>query len=425
MLRANQHHRFVCCWLALTAVDAWTGGAQLGSPSPSAEQRGAQVYRISGRVVDARSGAALSRCVVEIVEVSKGHDARTLQTGEDGSFSFGAIPASKYRLSASYPGFLTQSYEQHDNFSTAIAVGPGRASENLLFKLIPNTIISGTVTDESGEPVRQAQIKLYLDQDVDGIRSTQQRNAAVSDDRGSYELSNIAPGAYFLSVSARPWYATRQQGRPGSRPTNADLDVAYPTTFYPNVTDPDAATPIPAKGGERLQADFSLHAERAMHLRIPLSAAEMRAGYGVSISHSVFGEQDNVGFTITSDGSGTVEADGLLPGHYDVELTKNVGDHQAVSRFSADVADGSASLSDPENNIDVVVAGKVTSSEGKLPAQSGVALVVVHSRRAYYGAVNNAGEFTVHVPPGSYELLGQINHHYLGDVSDTGASLVV
>jgi hypothetical protein len=90
----------------------------------------------------------------------------------------------------------------------------------------------------------------------------------------------------------------------GSDPDRAALDVAYPTTYYPDVTDADAAPPIPIKGGERVQADFILHAERAMHLRIPMSEAEMRNGYRISISHSVFGQPENLPFSTQSVGSG-------------------------------------------------------------------------------------------------------------------------
>jgi hypothetical protein len=38
--------------------------------------------------------------------------------------------------------------------------------------------------------------------------------------------------------------------------------------------------------------------------------------------------------------------------------------------------------------------------------------------------VNDAGDFAFSVPPGRYEVLGQINHHYLANISATGASLV-
>jgi hypothetical protein len=410
--------------LLLVACYACTAGAQLPATARGTTEQSTQGYRISGRVVDGRSGAMLQRCVVEIVDVKGGPVSHTLLTGEDGRFSFDGIPASKYRLSASKSGFLTEAYEQHDNYSTAIAVGPGLISEDLLFRMTPGAIFSGAVMDESGEPVRQAQIKLFRDQDMEGIRSTQQQRVIMTDDRGVYEIAAIPPGAYFLSASARPWYAMQQHGMSGSGPESAALDVAYPAAYYPDVTDADAATPIPVKGGERLQADFILHAERAVHLRIPMSEAEMRNGYGVSISHSVFGEPEDLPVSITSDGSGAMEIDGLLPGHYDVNVTRNVEGHQTSAHFSANVAEGSTEISDAEMKAEIVVTGRVTSSAGKLPRNSGMALVVRNSRRAYFGSVDDAGEFTVSVPPGTYEVLGQVNHYYVAAVSATGASLV-
>jgi hypothetical protein len=36
------------------------------------------------------------------------------------------------------------------------------------------------------------------------------------------------------------------------------FDVTYPTTYYPDVTDSDEATPIPLRGGERVAADVRL-----------------------------------------------------------------------------------------------------------------------------------------------------------------------
>jgi protocatechuate 3,4-dioxygenase beta subunit len=424
--RCSACHEFA--FLALAACCACPGVAQqlptarAVAPQRSVQQDGGP-YRISGRVVDAQGGNPLARCVVEIVDVKHGFGARTVLTGEDGSFIFEGVSPSKYQLSASKHGFLTQSYEQHDIFSTAIAVGPGLISEDLAFKLTLGAILSGTVTDESGEPVRQAQVKLFRDQDADGIRSTRQQTTTNTDDRGAFEIANIGPGTYFLSASAQPWYARQVRGMTGSTPDDAALDVAYPTLFYPDVTDADAATPIPIKGGERLQADLIFHAEHAMHLRIPMTEAEMKRGWGVSVNRSVFGEPDNLPINISSDGSGAV-IDGLLPGHYDVSVTKNDDGRQSEAHFFADVTGDSAQVSDEENKINVTVPGRVFSSEGKLPPGSGMALVALHSRNASFAPVNDAGEFTFSVPPGRYEVLGQINHHYLATVSATGASLV-
>lgn len=413
---------YAACWVC-------TANAQLAAPSPGAAEQGTAGYRISGRVVDARSGAALPRCIVEIVDVKQGRGSRTVPTGEDGRFTFDGVPVSKYRLSVSKRGFLTQAYEEHGNYSTAIAAGPGLASQDLLFKLTSGAILSGAVTDESGEPVRQAQITLFRDQDLEGIRSTQRQGGTMTDDRGVYELAGVRPGAYFLSVSARPWYASQgyalqAQTSSGSDPDAAALDVAYPTTFYPDVTDADAATPIPVKGGERLQADFMLHAERALHLRIPISEAGMRNGYGISISHSVFGEPESLPVSMHPDGRGAMVVDGVLPGHYDVSITRNAAGQQTTTQFSGDVTEASAEISPAEKTNEVAVSGKVISSEGKLPPHSGMALVVLHSRHAYFAPLDDRGEFTMRVPAGAYEVLGQINHHYLASISAVGATVV-
>jgi protocatechuate 3,4-dioxygenase beta subunit len=180
----------------------------------------AQSWHISGKVVDARSGQAVARCVVEITKIGPRSESLSFETGDDGQFDFGGIALGKYELSAAKRGYLTQSYQQHDEFSTAIAVGPERISEDLVFHLMPQAIFNGTVIDEAGEPIRGAQVRLYEDRVRDGIRSTQQRQTVITDDRGMYEMGNIPPGNYFLSASAQPWYtgpanrsATRSQAR--------------------------------------------------------------------------------------------------------------------------------------------------------------------------------------------------------------------
>ncbi len=170
----------------------------------------------------------------------------SFETGDDGRFDFGGVPLGKYELSAAKRGYLTQSYQQHDEFSTAIAVGPDRISEDLVFHLVPQAIFYGTVNDEAGEPIRRAQVRLYEDRERDGIRSTQQRQTVITDDRGMYEIANIPPGNYFLSASAQPWYAgsaNRQRSPVEFRSAqagavNSALDVAYPLPFIPTRSTP-------------------------------------------------------------------------------------------------------------------------------------------------------------------------------------------
>ena len=61
-----------------------------------------------------------------------------------------------------------------------------------------------------------------------------------TDDLGAYELPELTPGTYFLSVRATPWYAVHPPSTAGAKDKTAvdrSLDVAYPVTYYPDVAD--------------------------------------------------------------------------------------------------------------------------------------------------------------------------------------------
>jgi Carboxypeptidase regulatory-like domain len=390
--------------------------AQQPDPSSSSPR----TWRISGKVIDSRSGQALARCSVAIDALPPRTQSISLVTGEEGQFLFDGLTLGKYRLTATRRGYLTQSYEGHDDLATAIAVGPALKSEGLTFKLMPQSIVFGTVTDEAGEPIRRAQVRLFQDQDAMGIRLTQQRQMAMTDDRGTYEIANVSPDNYYLAVSAQPWFArgmapmmmddTQQE-------LNAAFNVAYPTTFYPDATDSEEAIPIPVKGGERIEANMTLTAQRAVRLRIAVPRGEP-SNYGVSIERSVFGQPEQVPTGPQTSKDGVVEIDGVLPGRYDVTLTRSAENSPPAStHFTADVAGNTTDLNQDggEATGEITVSGKITSLESNAPSL-GIALTSMHPRRSYFAAISKSGEFTFKVPPGEYEIVGQIPQMYLASI---------
>ena len=93
------------------------------------------------------------------------------------------------------------------------------------------------------------------------------------------------------------------------------LDVAYPTTFYPQATDSEDATPIPIRGGERIQADVTLNAQQAFHIRIPLPAKDQEGGFSLEASQSIFGQAETVGpFGVINSEWGDGDRQGFSPG---------------------------------------------------------------------------------------------------------------
>ncbi len=409
---------------ALPFLLAFVAGVaqQPDQPAPAA----ARTWRISGKVVDGRSGQALARCVVEINPTTARNRSLSTETGDDGQFVFDGLALGKYQLSAARRGYLTQSYQEHETFSTAVAVGPELKSEGLLFHLMPQAIFYGVVSDEAGEPVRGAQVKLFEDRDREGVRSTQQRQTVVTDDRGMYEIPNIAPANYFLAVSAQPWYArgagphiNNPPGGAEESETASQLDVAYPTTFYPNATDSDDATPIPIKGGERIQIDVTLIAQHAVRLRLPV-ARDQQGGFGVSLTQSVFGQVEQVATGAQTTQNGVLEVDGVLPGRYDVALTTYAGNRPQVTQFTAEVAAGATQLNEEGATEEVSVVGKVISIDGKIPSGS-ISLLGTHPRRDYGEQIDRAGEFSIKVPPGDYEVVGRIPQKYLASIASPNA----
>src|SRR6185437_263142 len=136
-----------------------TAGMAAQQPSPNSGVSTAQ-FEIRGVLVDAMSGQPLSKARVSISPITKRDDVTVVTTGEDGRFLFSDLARTKYSLIARRPGYATQAYDQHEGFSSSIAVGPSIDSSNIVFRLPPECSISGAIVDEAGEPVPFAQVML-------------------------------------------------------------------------------------------------------------------------------------------------------------------------------------------------------------------------------------------------------------------------
>jgi hypothetical protein len=182
------------------------------------------------------------------------------------------VKAGKYALQGAKRGFMTGNYEQHAQFSTAIVMGAGLETTDIVLKLAPLAVLHGKVLDESGEPVRMARVTLWREDHSVGVSRIASFRTSLADDQGTYEFSPLNAGTYFVSVVATPWYAVHPPSAVGEDksvlPVAVDrgLDVVYPTTYYAGATESDEATPIPIRGGDRVEIDLHLVAVPALHV---------------------------------------------------------------------------------------------------------------------------------------------------------------
>jgi Carboxypeptidase regulatory-like domain len=398
-------------------------------------------FRITGRVVNSMTNAPVAGAYVVINAASASNFSRTVRAGTDGSFAFTQILAGRYVLMARRKGYIEQMFLQHEQFTTAILVGPSLNSENLVFPLAPEGVISGEVTDEAGEPVQSAKMLLFREDAGNGRHMKRFKEEQNTDEEGRYRFGSLPSGDYYLAVSAEPWYAqyarsnstwfgTAPEAQQEPETQNGSLDSVYPITYYPNATEASGAAPIRMEAGGSAQADLRLVPMAALRLRVEVGTVDEQAPPQILIIQTIFGTyqepvRESRGLTFgrgpseaggnggtESLGPATLEVDGLRPGPSVVDVI--TGGRRGASGASEVTKSMHVDLTNGQT-LDVrgispagVVSGMVRVEGSASPPQG----VLVFLRNTSQGArfrqdVDSAGNFSFssdELEPGVYEV---------------------
>ena len=421
--------RFVLLTALCLAAAPRLGVAQTANVGQSEDS--GKVYRIAGTVVSKADGHPLDRARVTVRDVKNSQKSQSFITSEDGKFEFRGLSAGKYSLEGAKRGFISAAYDQHEGFSTAIVTGAGADTESLLLKLAPDAVITGKVLDEAGEPVRHATVTLYYESHQEGVDRVYAGLSTQTDDLGTYEFTPLIPRTYFLSATATPWYAVHPTSDPNrSQPAPAidrSLDVAYPTTYYPDVTEADSANPIPIRGGERVQVDFHLNPVPSLRLTFHVPG-EANTGFFSSpqLEQPAFDGSVNVPFRDARVISpGVFEINGIPAGRYNIRL-QGQGPGPALQmngvELSQQAEEIDASTAEALSSVKVSVQMPGTTN---LPQQLAVGLLS-GSRRAAIERLDSKGEAEFQqIPAGHYEVQawGPRKRYWLSRMTADGAEV--
>jgi protocatechuate 3,4-dioxygenase beta subunit len=401
------------------------------NPKPPMQEnsQSGQKFKIAGTIVNAVTGAPLSHARVSIADTKNPGKLTSMITSENGHFEFLQLNSGKYFLSGTRRGYLAQTYEQHEQYSTAIVTGPNFATENLQFRIMPMALISGHVLDEVGDPVRGARTILYVEDHAGGITRINRSGVSTTDDQGFFDFNMIAPGNYFLSATAKPWYAVHPLAIPDATGNHAaqvspSLDVAYPTTYFNGATEADRATPIEVKGGDRLQIDVHLTPAPALHLLFRVS--ENRANQPNLPLPPIFHKRvfDTIQIVQTEGlravGPGVYELSGIPPGRYTV-TNYNFTSGQLEQSTDLDLLHDGQELNDshrePLGSLNLIF--KLPGQE-PFPKQYVVALQDSRQRLVARKQGDPSGQNTLeYLPPGKYTLrfVTQTKPYYVARIS--------
>jgi carboxypeptidase family protein len=418
-------------------------GLGAGAQQPARQPESSENLGIAGTVVDALNGKPLAYARVGITPVNGGN-RRTAITGVDGHFLFQGLARGKYVLVAEKAGYPLQTFEGHESYYTSIAAGPGLNSEELVFRLRPESSISGTITNERDEPVIGAQV--LLSRAVPFFRKQPELLSETTDQRGYYAFDHLPPGTYRLAVSGKPWFAqcqrvviassgeseeglslrTIEMDHPADEEEAPDrggeLRRAYPLTFYPQTADAAAATPIVLSAGRQFVADMRVSDVRAFNLRVLGHAGE--AQVDAEIEQPVFNVSNPaILHGPDRDSPQALQFGCLAPGHYDLHISVS---HDGQTRTLHREVDVSA-----DTDIDVAqapatvpVSGSIRlSPPAPLPSGFRVCIKGSESEGRYCSAVSESGEFNfgTGVPTGTYEVQTNPLHLFVRGFVDNGA----
>jgi hypothetical protein len=406
-------------------------------------------HPIAGVVVDAVTGAPVPRAKLSI---SLQNEEIETTAGEDGRFRFQPLEPGKYRLYAAAPGYIRERYDQHGAFSTAIVVGAGLDPEHLVFRLHRQAVIYGRVSDEHGDAVRHASVQLFARSKGKGAGSNLLQTQTQTNDLGEYRFGHLLAGKYFITVQAWPWYA--QPGLTSRREqdqrflafsndhSKADplLDVVYPLTFYPGVTEARTASELNVSAGSLEEANIQLQAIPSIHVFLrnlpadennpnpapnsdpnpvpnPLSITAAQKSFGSSLMgiSTVFGQVS----------PGEYEVAGIPPGEITFAIGTGGNQPNGTRTFTATVFGG--------DTLDMAAAGHMVNLSGRVlpkPAETDIEqlelTLIADDNRTASTRLRKDGTFSfAPVQAGTYKpyLSSPRGRQYVQQLSASGAKV--
>ena len=227
----------VCTLLGSRAV------AQAPAELRANEESGKQT--LSGSVINSVTGEPIRRALVQI----EAGGERSAFTDGNGHFEFDDLPHGQSAVQIRKPGFFEER-QLDGGASLPIMAVIGPDSQPLVIKLVPESVILGTVQSASGEPIENFPLKAMTARIVDGRKKWEPAGGASTNEDGEFRIANLVPGLYYLEAGPS-WNPDDLRPLHGRR-------EGYPALFYPGVPDVASASPLEVGPGQQVNADLRL-----------------------------------------------------------------------------------------------------------------------------------------------------------------------
>ena len=241
---------------------AMIAAGQVSAPvnaSDQTQKNTMEKSRIAGRVVSLTAGTPLNKVTLHLRMVNTPGTATTnpvslgnfvTSSDSDGNFLFEDLDTGRYPLSAERQGFVRANYGARSATMTGtpLTLESGSSLKGIEFKMTPQGIIAGTVTDADGDPLGGGQVQAYRFAYFRGRKQLQPAAGANINADGSFLMGNLPPGRYYIAGTDNRAMIMGPPERPGRRGVNEEQNV---TTYFPSAIQREDSTPLEVMPGGR------------------------------------------------------------------------------------------------------------------------------------------------------------------------------
>jgi hypothetical protein len=208
-------------------------------------QAGVSGRTVHGTVVNSVTGEPIYRALVQV-----GGQFAAL-TDHEGHFEFDGVEAGSVVPWAMKPGYFANN--QNRVFDIAGSISPQSSDAPVILKLIPEAVISGTVTGQDGTPLEGIPVQLRMLGVQDGLSRWRQRQGTRTNSEGQYRFAELEAGTYAVTTGFHT------EGLEDSQSAVAYVPTRYPP---PGGSTSSGDSGIVLRAGDHGQADLTPAVER-------------------------------------------------------------------------------------------------------------------------------------------------------------------
>jgi protocatechuate 3,4-dioxygenase beta subunit len=232
------------------------------------------------------SSRPLRRVLIRLAAPALGSSPRTTSTDTDGRYEFADLPAARYRLIASRSGYLELRYGQRRPLEAGkeLDVAAAQHADGVDFVLPRASVISGRITDETGEPIANVNVMAARSMYFDGERRLIPTGELTrTSDTGEYRIVGLAPGTYVVLARTLERWVVEEDGR--------EETMGYAPTYFPGTPRAAEAEKIAlGVGKEAENTSFALVPGRAATISGTAFDSRGRPFQSVNVSQEIRGQ---------------------------------------------------------------------------------------------------------------------------------------